>query len=74
MKTKAILIAEKSSLMNDIKAIYMKHKDEFDFDVTFVCQSGHLLTLLLPNEIDEDQKAWKWENLPFHPKDYDGWK
>ena len=71
---KALLIAEKSSLMNDIRTTFQKHKDEFDFSITFVCQSGHLLTLLKPNEIDEEQKSWKWDNLPFHPKDYDGWK
>lgn len=71
---KALLIAEKKSLQNTIAEAYQKHKNEFDFTIDFVAQSGHLLTLLLPSEMDEEQKTWKWENLPFHPREYEGWK
>lgn len=71
---KALLIAEKSSEMNTIKNVYLKHKKEFDVDIAFVCQAGHLVTLCLPNELDETLEKWCWENLPFHPKEYGGWK
>lgn len=71
---RALLIAEKTSLQNTIAEVYKKHKNEFDFTIDFVAQSGHLLTLLLPSEIDEEQKTWKWDNLPFHPRQYNGWK
>lgn len=71
---KALLIAEKSSLMTTIKDVFYKHKNEFDFDITFLCQSGHLLTLKLPHELDESQKIWSWDNIPFHPNEINGWK
>lgn len=71
---KVLLIAEKSSLMNIIKETYLKHRNDFDFSIDFLCQSGHLITLMLPSELDESQKSWAWENIPFHPKEVGGWK
>lgn len=71
---KALLIAEKPSLRRTIETVYNKHKSEIPYDITFMEQRGHLLTLMLPDELDETQKDWTWENLPFHPEDHGGWQ
>lgn len=71
---KALLIAEKPSLMRTIQDVYNKHKGEISYDITFLSQRGHLVTLKLPHEIEEDRKKWKWENLPFHPEEHGGWQ
>jgi len=71
---RALLLAEKKSERDAIQKVYNDHRNEFDYDITFMEQYGHLLTLKLPSEIDEEQKQWKWENLPFHPSQYEGWE
>lgn len=73
-RMKALLIAEKPSLRRDIEAVYQKHKNEIPYEMKCMEQRGHLLTLKLPDEIDEAQKEWRWENLPFHPEDNGGWQ
>lgn len=46
-----------------------------DYKITkFTAQAGHLVRLLLPSELDEEQKKWSWENLPFYPEEHGGWK
>lgn len=72
--SKALLIAEKPSLMRTIQAVYEKNKASIPYEITFLSQRGHLVTLKLPSEIDEEQKHWKWENLPFHPESHGGWQ
>lgn len=71
---KALLIAEKPSLRKEIEEVYKKHRNEIPIDITFIDQRGHLVTLMLPDEIDEDQKNWCWENLPFIPEQHGGWQ
>lgn len=71
---KALLIAEKGSLKRTIENVYNKHKSEIPYDITFTEQSGHLLTLLNPSEMDEDMKTWSFDNLPFHPEEHGGWQ
>ncbi len=71
---KALLIAEKPSLKRTIEEYYKKHKSEIPYDIDFIEQRGHLVTLMLPDEIDEEQKKWCWENLPFHPEEHGGWR
>lgn len=71
---KALLIAEKPSLMRTIQDVYRKHQAEIPYDITFMCQSGHLLTLMQPDELSEDLKKWSWDTIPFHPENYDGFK
>lgn len=65
---RALLIAEKPSLMREIEAVYNKHKSEFNYDIDFTSQSGHLLTLMLPDELDDKMKVKSWDNLPFIPE------
>ena len=46
-----------------------------DYKITkFTAQAGHLVRLLLPSELDEEQKRWSWDNLPFYPEEHGGWK
>lgn len=71
---KALLIAEKPSLKRTIEEVYNKHRSEIPFEITFMEQRGHLLTLKNPSELDEDLKKWEWDTLPIRPEDYGGWK
>lgn len=71
---KALLIAEKPSLMRTIQDVYNKNRAQIPFEVTFMCQSGHLLTLLTPDELNDSLKRWSWDSIPFHPENYDGFK
>lgn len=74
MKKKALLIAEKASLMNDIKNAYEHCKNELDYDITFVTQRGHLLELVDPIEINPAYKSWDVNLLPINPEKEGGWK
>ena len=65
---KAILIAEKPSLMREIRTVFNKHKSEYDFDIDFLAQAGHLMGLKLPKEINAD-KYGKWD-LGMFPEIY----
>ena len=71
---KALFIAEKTTLMNAVKQVYLNHKNEIPYECAFLPQAGHLLTLKYPEEIDPALKKWSWDNLPFFPEDYGGWK
>lgn len=70
---KALLIAEKPSLRRTIEEVYNKHKGEIPYDIKFLDQRGHLLTLKSPDELDEDLKEWSWDTLPIHPEEHGGW-
>ena len=61
---KALLIAEKPSLMRSLRAAYDHHRNEFDFDIDFLNQRGHLLELKNPDELNPEYKKWKIENYP----------
>ncbi len=72
-KPKALLIAEKPSLMRTIKSVYEKHKEEVDYEIDFLSQAGHLLTLKTPDELGlqgEDKKT----KLPIFPDEESGWQ
>ena len=73
-KNHALLIAEKPDLMRRIEEVYNDHVSEISYKISFVSQRGHLLTLLSPDEMDEEQKNWRWETLPFVPEEHGGWK
>lgn len=62
---KALLIAEKPSLMRDIQATYNEHRSKIPFTIDFLAQAGHLVGLMLPSEIDSEKyQKWKLENFP----------
>ena len=72
--SKALLIAEKPDLMRKIEEVYNAHRSSIPYSVDFTAQRGHLVTLMLPDELDESQSDWSWENLPFEPEKFGGWK
>ncbi len=68
---KALLIAEKPSLMRTIREVYNKHKGEFGDEIDFMAQAGHLLTLKMPSEVDAKYKKWDLANFPIeYPLEY----
>lgn len=71
---RGLLIAEKPDLMQKIQEVYENNGPDIPYDITFRSQRGHLLTLKFPDEIDEAQKKWSWENLPFVPEEHGGWQ
>lgn len=74
MKKKAMLIAEKPSLMKDIQRAYNTCKGELDYDIDFYTQYGHLVELLDPVEIDSVYKSWDISLLPIDPAKEGGWQ
>lgn len=64
---KGLVIAEKPSLMRTIRDVYEKHKNELPYELEFIAQQGHLLTLKLPSELDPEQAKWSFDHLPFFP-------
>lgn len=73
-KKKALLIAEKPSLMRDIMAAYNTCKNDVQYDIDFVAQAGHLVELLSPVEMNPIYKSWDVSYLPINPKKEGGWK
>lgn len=72
---KALLISEKPDLMRKMENMYRKHASEFSYEVDFESQSGHLVELMAPDEINPlMKKRGTWDNLPFHPEEYGGWQ
>ena len=62
---KALLIAEKPSLMREIQAAYRENKREINLDIDFMAQAGHLVGLKMPDEIDKEKYGkWSLDNLP----------
>lgn len=71
---RALLIAEKPSLRRTIEAVYKKHIKEIPYQIDFMDQRGHLLTLVLPDEMDASLKKWSWSTLPIEPEKLGGWR
>lgn len=67
-KQRAVVIAEKPSLMRSIKGVYEAHKDELPYVADFKAQAGHLLGLKMPKEVNAE-KYGKWA-LEAFPQDY----
>jgi DNA topoisomerase-3 len=72
---KALIIAEKPSVANDIaKALggFTKYEDYFEND-DFVISSavGHLLEIAAPEEYDVKRGKWSFANLPVVPPYFD---
>ena len=60
--------------MRKIRDVYQTHQSELPFRLAFAAQSGHLVALRTPNEMDERLKKWAWEDLPIEPEKYGGWQ
>ena len=75
-KPKGLLIAEKPSLMNEIRAVYNAHYSELPYTLDFVAQHGHLIQQIPPNAYCEEwADKWDWSQLPMLPQKLSsGWK
>lgn len=71
---KALLIAEKPSLMRDIKQAYEHIANKVEYEITFVSQVGHLVELLDPVEVNPIYKKWDVDFLPINPDNEGGWQ
>lgn len=71
MKKRALLIAEKPSLMKAIQKAYGKIKHDLDFEIDFTSFIGHFMALKYPEEYKEEWKDWKAETLPIIPEKFE---
>jgi len=67
-KLKALLIAEKPSLMIDIQKVY--NKFGYHDDIHFTTFVGHTMTLKQPQDYNVDWAKWKLETLPMIPAEF----
>ena len=68
---KALLVAEKPSVMIDIKKAYEKIKDSYTYDITFTCAAGHLIGLSEPDKYREDWgRPYRKDVLPIIPESW----
>lgn len=67
-KQKALLVAEKKSVADDIKKVYEKIKSSYPYEIDFAYCAGHLVGLCLPDEYkDKGWDKWNKEQLPLVP-------
>lgn len=70
---RGLAIAEKPKLQRLVKEVFDKHSSELPYSLDFVAQRGHLLSLLQPQEVNEDLKQWSWDTLPITAQSLGGW-
>ena len=72
---KAILIAEKSSLMKEIESVYKKYSSEVSFTIDFDCFAGHIIARKEPKEYEAKHPEWNgpWADisLPMIPEPWE---
>lgn len=72
---KALIIAEKPSVANDIaKALgkFQKHQDYFENDEYIISSAvGHLLTIVPPEGVEATRGKWTFKCLPVIPPHFD---
>lgn len=66
---KALLIAEKPSLMRDIEKVYKKMN--LPVTIEFASFVGHVVELKEPHEYNDEWKKWNLELLPMMPTKYE---
>lgn len=69
-KPKVLVIAEKPSLMKEIKAVYDKHSHSIPFDMDFERFVGHITTLQQPKEYNPSWENWDMAQLPMLPEEF----
>lgn len=73
--TKALIIAEKPSVANDIARSlggFIKHKDFQESDEFIIASAvGHLLEIAPPEKYDVKRGKWNFDNLPIIPPYFD---
>jgi len=66
---KALLIAEKPSLMRDIQKVYKSMK--LPYEIEFTAFVGHVVELKEPHEYKSEWKKWDIQLLPMIPERYE---
>lgn len=66
---KALLIAEKPSLMRDIQKVYKK--TNLPYTIDFTAFVGHVVELKEPHEYHAEWKKWSLDLLPMMPTKYE---
>lgn len=67
---KALLIAEKPSLMKAIMSVYNKNKKIIPYDICFLSFAGHIMSLKQPQEYNSNWEKWNRNDLPIIPKKF----
>lgn len=65
-----LLLAEKPSVMRDIKEVYQKHRGDYSFQLEFGAFHGHLMELEDPADYDPKFKKWNLADLPIMPNEF----
>ena len=68
---KYLFIAEKPSLMKEVKSCYMNHQSEIQRAVgliDFVALTGHVCTNYAPNDYEAWNTSWENINYPIIPE------
>ena len=68
---KALLIAEKPSLMREVQKTYNKHKSKFKDEIDFQTFKGHTMSLKMPGELNPVWEKWSLSTLPIIPDNLD---
>lgn len=69
---KVLLVAEKPSLMRDIRDAYESLGNRKEYDITYVALVGHILELKQPNDYKEEWGLpWRKEVLPMIPEKFE---
>lgn len=69
-RKKAILIAEKPSLMKEIQHVYNTNRSSISYDIEFTTFAGHVMGLVQPGDYREDWAKWDMKQLPMIPETF----
>ena len=69
-RKKAILIAEKPSLMKEIQHVYNGNRSAFPYDIDFTTFAGHVMGLVPPADYTPDWVKWDMAQLPMMPETF----
>lgn len=68
---KALLIAEKPSLMRDVQNAYKNNKSKISDTIDFASFAGHTMSLKNPGEINPEWEKWSLNTLPRIPDKFE---
>ena len=68
---KALLIAEKPSLMRDVQSAYKNNKSKIKDTIDFASFAGHTMSLKNPGEINPEWEKWSLDTLPRIPEKFE---
>lgn len=68
---RGLLVAEKSSFMKTVQAVYRKHAGELPYTLDFDCFAGHVVELPMPEGFNPDWGGtWSLDKLPMIPVEW----